>query len=163
MRLQVIKNRILFWSKKIFLYSIFTSIAFVSLSFLILQFPEVQTFLIGRYLKGFSQVVGFPATVEKMNLRWYDRLEMQQVLIKDPEGNSMISVKKLVVNFGFLELIANGKVNVDAADIDGAKVSLINITESDTSKNLNINIFIKKINEKFSSDGGGQSSAILNI
>ncbi len=153
----------MFWSKKFFLYLIFTSIGFVALSLLILQFPEVQTFLIGRYLKGFSQVVGFPATVEKMNLRWYDRLEMQQVLIKDPEGNSMISVKKLVVNFGFLELITNGKVNVDAADLDGAKVSLVNITESDTSKNLNINIFIKKINEKFSSGSGGHSSAKLNI
>src|SRR6267154_3480880 len=111
MRLQVIKNRILFWFKKFFLRSIFIFIALFSLAAMILQFPEVQTALIGRYLRGFSQVVGFPSSVGKMNLRWYDRLEMQHVLIKDPEGNEMISVEKLVVNFGFLELLAHDKVN----------------------------------------------------
>src|SRR5258706_580668 len=163
MRLQVIKNRILFWVKKILLYSAFAFIAFVSLSFLIFQFPEVQTALIGRFLKGFSQVVGFPTSVERMDLRWYDRLEMKKVLIKDPEHNEMISVGSLIVNFGFLDLLTNGKVNIEAADIDLATVSLIKIAESDTSKNLNINIFIKKINEKFSSGKGGPSSSKLNI
>lgn len=153
----------MFWVKKILLYFTFFFIAFVSLSFLIFQFPEVQTALMGRYLKGFSQVVGFPTSVERMDLRWYDRLEMKKVLIKDPEHNEMISVRSLIVNFGFLELLTNGKVNIEAADIDQAKVSVIKITESDTSKNLNINIFIKKINEKFSSGKGGQSSAKLNI
>src|SRR5258707_12014407 len=163
MMLEVIKNPILFWVKKILLYSAFAFIAFVSLSFLIFQFPEVQTALIGRYLKGFSQVIGFPTVVERIDLRWYDRLEMKKVLIKDPEGNEMISVGSLIVNFGFLDLITNGKVNIEAADIDRAKVSLIKIPESDTSKNLNLNIFIKKINQKFSSGKDGQSSAKLNI
>lgn len=154
----------MFWGRKIFLYSAFTLVVVVTLSFLIFQFPEVQTALIGRYLKGFSQVVGFPTSVKKMDLRWYDRLELNQVLIKDQEGNSMISVDRLLVNFGFMDLIANGNVNIDEADIDRAIVSLINIKESDTSRNLNINIFIKKINEKFSSGKkGGHSSAKLNI
>src|SRR5258707_3881489 len=150
MMLEVIKNPILFWVKKILLYSAFAFIAFVSLSFLIFQFPEVQTALIGRYLKGFSQVIGFPTVVERIDLRWYDRLEMKKVMIKDPEGNEMISVGSLILNFGFLDLLTNGKVNIEAADIDRAKVSVIKISE-DTSRNLNINIFIKKINEKFSS------------
>lgn len=153
----------MFWVRKILLYSFFAIIAFTSLSFLIFQFPEVQTALIGRYLRGFSQVVGFPATVEKMDLRWYDRLEMKQVMIKDPERNEMITVERLTVNFAFMELLARGHVNIEAADIDLARVSLIKIAEGDTSRNLNINIFIKKINEKYSSGRGGQSSAKLNI
>src|SRR5437868_1336371 len=144
MRLQVIKNRVLFWGRKILLYSLFAIVAFVTLSFLIFQFPEVQTALTRRYLKGFSQVVGFHSSVERIDLRWYDRLEMTHVLIKDPENNNMISVGRLLVNFGFMDLISSGTVNIDEADIDRATVSLINIKESDTSKNLNINIFIKK-------------------
>jgi hypothetical protein len=153
----------LFWGRKILLYALFIVVTFITLSFLVFQFPEVQTALTSRYLKSFSQVVGFPTTVGRIDLRWYDRLELRQVMIKDPENNHMISVSKLLVNFGFLDLIANGNINIDEADIDHAVVSLINIKESDTSLNLNINIFIKKINEKFSSGKGGQSSAKLNI
>ena len=105
MRLQVIKNQVLFWGRKILLYSLFSIVSFALLSFLIFQFPEVQTALISRYLKGFSEVVGFPATVERIDLRWYDRLEMKQVMIKDPENNQMISVGRLQVNFDFFDLV----------------------------------------------------------
>jgi len=148
MNLQVIKNRLLFWFKRIFLYSGFILLVFFTLGFLILQFPQVQTALISRYLSSFSQVVGFPATVEKMDLRWYDRLELINVKIKDPEHNTMISVDRLLVNFEIFSLLLKGDVNIDAADIDHAEVSLIKIYESDTSKNLNINLFIKKIKRK---------------
>jgi len=150
MNLQVIKNRILFWFKKIFLYTAFITLTFFALGFLILQIPQVQTALISRYLSGFSQVVGFPTTVGSMDLRWYDRLELRNVKIKDPENNTMISVEHLLVNFEVLSLLTSGKVNIDAADVDNAEVSLIKIAEGDTSKNLNFNVFIKKINEKFS-------------
>ena len=153
----------MYWFKRIFLYGTFSLLVFFTLGFIILQFPQVQTALINRYLFGFSQVVGFPATVERMDLRWYDRLELINVKIKDPENNIMISVDRLLVNFELFNLLKSGNVSFDAADIDHAEVSLIKILESDTSKNLNINIFIKKINEKFSSGGGGKSSAKLNI
>jgi len=153
----------LYWFKKIFLYGTFIFLVFFTLGLLILQFPQVQSALIGRYLSGFSQVVGFPVTVERMDLRWYDRLELRNVVIKDPENNTMISVDRLLVNFELFDLLKNGNVNFDAANIDGAEVSLFSIAESDTSKNLNINIFIKKVNEEFAGSGGGKSSAKLNI
>lgn len=145
------------------MYSIFIFLAFFTLGFIILQFPQVQSALVSRYLKGFSQVVGFPTSVGSIELRWYDRLLLQDVKIKDPENNTMISVDRLLVNFEFLSLFENGNINVDAAEVTHAEVSLIKIAESDTSKNLNINVFIKKINEKFSSGSGGKSSAKLNI
>jgi hypothetical protein len=163
MNLQVIKNRILFWLRKAFLYSAFLLTVFFTMAFLVLQFPQVQTALISRYLSGFSQIVDFPTTVGSMDLRWYDRLELKNVKIKDRENNTMISVERLLINFQLLSLLTKGNVNLDGADIEHAEVSLVKIAESDTSKNLNINIFIKKINEKFSSGGGGQSSAKLNI
>lgn len=154
----------MFWLRKIFLYSAFIFLVFFTLGFIILQFPQVQSALTSRYLSGFSQVIGFPTSVESIDLRWYDRLVLNNVSIKDPENNSMIAVKRLMVNFEFLSLLGNGTVNIDAAVVDHAEVSLIKIAETDTSKNLNINVFIKKINEKFSSGSkGGKSSAKLNI
>src|SRR5258705_1539251 len=163
MKLQVIKNRILFWLKKIFLYGTFIPVVFFTLAFLILQFPQVQTALISRYLLGFAQVLGFSAAVERMELRWYDRLELRNVVIKEPENHTMISVERLLVNFELWSLFKRGNVNFDAAEVEGADVSLITIAESDTSKNLNINIFIKKLNQEFASGGDGKSSAKLNI
>lgn len=153
----------MFWGKKFFLYSSFILISSFTLSFLIFQFPQVQTALIGRYLKGFSKVVGFPSSVASIDLRWYDRLEMQQVKIKDPEGNTMISVGKLTLNFGFLSLLQGGQVNIDEANIDHAEVSLIKIAETDTSQNLNINIFIKGVDKEYSSGASGNNSSKLNI
>jgi len=153
----------LFWFKRIFLYTAFIFLVFFTLGFLILQFPQVQSALISRYLSGFSQVIDFPTTVESMDLRWYDRLELNHVKIKDPEHNTMIAVDRLLINFEVLSLFLNGSVNIDAADIEHAEVSLITIAESDTSKNLNFNAFIKNLNEKFSSGGDGKSSAKLNI
>jgi len=165
MRLQVIKNRVLFWCRKIFLYSAFIFIVVFTSLFLALQFPSVQTFFISRYLKNFSQVVDFPTSVESMSLRWYDQLEMKQVKIKDPKGNTMIGVANLSVDFGLFNLLKNGEVNIDEAKIDGADVNLVYIPETDTSTNLNINIFIKHINKQFSSGkkSSGASSAKLNI
>ncbi|MBS1559456.1 MAG: translocation/assembly module TamB [Bacteroidetes bacterium] len=163
MRLQVIKNRVFYWLKKIFLYTFFILLSFFTFSFLALQFPEVQTYLIGRYLSGFSQVTGFPATVETMNLEWFDRLNLKNVKIADPEKNEMISVENLTVNFGLLSLLQKGNATIDGVDINGAYVHLKKIAESDTSADLNINLFIHKINEQYSSGSGGASSAKLTI
>ncbi len=153
----------MFGVKKIFLYSTYFTLVFFILAFFILQIPQVQTALIGRYLSGFTQVVGFPTTVGKMNLRWYDRLELHHVKITDPENNTMISVDRLLLNFELMSLLRNGNITIDAAEVDSAEVSLLNIAEGDTSKNLNINVFIKKINKEFSSGKGGKSSAKITI
>ena len=163
--MQVIKNRVFFWGKKILLYSLFVLVSFFTLSFLILQFPEVQTYFIHRYLSGFSQVTGFPATVETMSLNWFDRLDLKKVKITDPEKNDMITVETLSVNFGLFNLLRKGNASIDAVQIDHALVHLKKIAEnkSDTSTALNINLFIEKINEKYSSGGGGASSAKLTI
>ncbi len=75
----------------------------------------------------------------------------------------MITVGTLSVNFALFSLLKDNQINIDAAKLDRAEVSLSKIAEDDTSRNLNINVFIKKINEKFTSGGSGHSSAKLNI
>ena len=158
MNLQVIKKRL----RKILAYS-FTSMAFLLISaFLILQIPAVQRFLIQKYLRSFSSVIGFKTTVESFELLWFDRLELQDVKIIDPENNEMISVGNILINFELSHLVEQRDINIDGITIENAHVFLTRIAVSDTSTNLNINVFVDRINEKYSGSGTGQPP-VINI
>src|SRR5690349_24777110 len=76
-------------------------------------------------------------------------------MVKDPEGNEMISAGALTVNFSITDLVQGNNFNIDGATVDSARVYLVNIQESDTSRDLNINVFIDRIN-KMSAGAGGQ-------
>ena len=163
MNLQGIKNRFFRRLKKIIAYTILFVVAFFTLSFITLQIPAVQENLITRYLKTFNKVTGFNANLESFNLTWYDRLEIYGLSIKDPENNTMIRARRLKVNFVFHSLLKKNDVNIDAVELDSAQVSLITIPDSDSSTDLNINIFIDRLNKMLSSGKGGGSNPKVNI
>ncbi|MCX8491030.1 MAG: hypothetical protein ORN54_08180, partial [Cyclobacteriaceae bacterium] len=146
MRLQVIKIRMYRWLRRGLLYTLYLTLIVAVTSFFLLQLPAVQEGLIHRYTRKFSNVLGFKITVGKFYLRWYDQLEIEQLEIKDSEENTMIAVQKLDINFRFMDILEDNNINIDAAKIEGANVYLKTIQESDTSRNLNINIFIDRLN-----------------
>src|SRR5690349_20179722 len=138
MNRQVIKNRI----RKILAYT-FTAILFLLISsFLVLQMPPVQNWLVSRYLSDFSQITGFSTSAKSFRMLWFDRLELNGVSIYDSEGNRMIGVKEILINFKISHLLEHHHINVDGIYIDSAHVYLTKINESDSSRNLNINVFI---------------------
>jgi hypothetical protein len=115
-------------------------------TFFLLQLPAVQEGLINRYTRKFSNVLGFKITVGKFYLRWYDQLEIERLEIKDSEENTMIAVENININFRFTSILEQNNINIDAAELKGANVYLKTIQENDTSRNLNINIFIDRLN-----------------
>jgi hypothetical protein len=145
MRWQVIKNWLLLRLKRVMLYGGFLVLTFTITAFFLLQLPAVQEALLNRYLRQFSSTSNFPITFEKFYLRWYDQLEIEGLEIKDSEKNRMIAIQKLSVNFRFQSLLDQNNVNIDGVEIDRAEVNLKTIQETDTSKNLNINVFIKRL------------------
>jgi hypothetical protein len=158
MNRQVIKNRV----RKILAYT-FTSVSFLLISsFLILQIPAVQEKLITRYLGSFSKATGFQATVKKFRLLWFDRLELEDLTVFDPANNRMIGAKKMLVNFKLSQLLEGRDVNIDGVYLDSAQVFITKINDGDTATNLNINVFIDRINEAYasSSTGGGRTPRI---
>ncbi|HEU5290549.1 MAG TPA: hypothetical protein VFU05_07915, partial [Cyclobacteriaceae bacterium] len=159
MNLQGIKKRI----AKILVYTI-TSIIFLLISsFLILQLPGVQRALARQYLHGFSQVIGFKTTFSSIRFSWFDRLVLDDVLIQDHGNNDMIGVKRLMVNYKFSSLFQGKNVNIDAVYIDSARVYFTKITGLDSVTRLNINEFIKQINEQYGSAGKGGKTVQINI
>ncbi|MEX2235476.1 MAG: translocation/assembly module TamB domain-containing protein [Cyclobacteriaceae bacterium] len=151
MNRQVIKNRIL----KILAYSA-TSLLFLVISaFLFLQIPAIQEKIINRYLRGFSDVTGFQTSIEDFQLLWFDRLELTNLEVFDLENNRMIGVKNVLINFQLSQLFEQRDINVDGVYLDSADVFITRINESDTSRDLNINVFINRINENYAASGPG--------
>lgn len=157
---QVIKKRI----RKILAYTI-TGIVFLLISaFLTLQIPAVQDYLIDRYLSGFSKVIGFNSSIQTFRLLWFDRLELAGVKVIDSEDNAMIEAEKILINFRLSTLVTKqNDINIDGISVEGAKVFVTKINESDTSRNLNINVFVNRINENYGGSGGTGRTQRVNI
>lgn len=159
MNRQVIKNRIF----RILTYLV-TSLVFLTITaFLILQVPTVQQALVERYLRGLSEVTGFRTSVSSFQLLWFDRLEIGNLQVEDSENNRMISVQKLLVDFQLNQLFDNRDVHIDGVYIDSAEVYVTRITNSDTARGLNINVFINKINEHYARNRRTGRSPRINI
>lgn len=159
MNRQVIKNRVV----KTLAYSA-TTLAFLLISgFLFLQIPAVQEKIINRYLRGFSDVTGFRTTIGDFQLLWFDRLELRNVEVRDPEDNRMIAVKNVLINFQLSQLLEQRDVNVDGVFLDSARVFITRMNESDTSRDLNINVFVNRINENYGGNGPTGRSPRVNI
>lgn len=159
MNLQGIKKRIV----KILAYSTVTVLFLLIASLLILQLPSVQRYLADRYLRGFSDVVGFKTTIQNINFSWFDRLELDDIVVEDPEHNKMFEISHLSLNYDISNLIQGTNINLDAIYIDSARVYFTRILEHDSIRNLNINVFINQINKQYSSGKKGGASSRLNI
>ncbi len=159
MNWQVIKFRLYWWSKKVILYGLYSFVILFTAAFALLQFPSVQTAITSRMLRGFSGASGFEIAYDKFYLLWYDRLEIEGLRILDPQKNVMIAAERLQVNFELSTLMKNSNLNFDAATLHGGQVNLVTIPDGDSTKDLNINVFIAAMN-KSSTSGGGSSPKI---
>ena len=163
MNWQVIKINTLRWLRRIILYGLFSLLVFFALGFATLQIPAVQENFVARFTRSFSTITGFKVTFDSFYLVWYDRLQIEGLKIEDPEKNSMIQAGKLYVNFTLSSLFQDKDIKIDAIELSKAEVNLMTIAENDTSRDLNIAIFIARINEKYSSGKKGGTPPKIKI
>jgi hypothetical protein len=163
MNWQVIKNRTLLWLRKIVLYGLYFGVVIVVFSFLFLQIPAIQKKLIDRYLGTFFKVTGYDITTKSVHLIWYDRLTIEGLKALDPELNPLLDSKTLKINFSFFSVLKDKKVNIDGIELDSAKIYLAKITDTDSTRDLNITILIDRINQMAASGKKGPSSTKVNI
>jgi hypothetical protein len=156
MNLQVIKIRVLFWLKTLILYGVYIALLLVISSFFILQIPAVQSSLAKRLLRNFSEVSEFKTSIEGLEFYWFDRVIIKGLRIEDPEQNIMIGVNRLMVNFKFTGIFQDSKdIRLDAAVVDSARVNFKTINDGDSVRDLNINVFVSRINAMSGSAAGG--------
>lgn len=139
------------------LYGLYIVLLFLITSFFVLQIPAVQSSLTKRFLKSFSEITDFKTTIDGVEFYWFDRVVIKGLRIEDSEQNAMIGVKRLMVNFKFAGIFHDKNISLDAILLDSAQVNFKTITETDSTRNLNINIFVARINAMSSAKQGGGS------
>ncbi len=162
---QVIKIKVLLWVRRIILWGLYGTAVFFFLGFGLLQIPAVQKALVSRITDGFSEVSGFQIEYDRFYLLWYDRLEITGLKITDPQQNVLIEAGRLYVNFTLGTVYQRKNINIDAVELQEAAVNLVTIPASDSTKELNIDVFIAEIGKQLSSGkkSTGGSGAKVNI
>ncbi len=151
----------MYWVKYVVLYGLYSLLLVLISAFFILQIPAVQSALAKRLLQNFSEVSEFKTTIDRLEFYWFDRVMISGLRIEDPEQQTMVGVKKLMVNFQFSGIFGSKNIRLDAVVLDSAQVNFTTISDGDSARDLNINVFIKRINALSEAKEGGGSAVII--
>ena len=111
-----------------------------------LQIPAVQTEL-GQYLsRKLSNKTGFAISLDKLDIDWLDRFNLKGLIIVDPDGEELLTLDEIKVNYRFSSIV-NGDLRLNNADIHGLSMSLYK-KDGDT---LNISKLVGRIKSAFKS------------
>ncbi|MCE7043839.1 translocation/assembly module TamB [Dyadobacter sp. CY312] len=111
-----------------------------------LQLPSVQTFAVQTATERVSKALGYPITIERVNIKWFDVVSLEGISVKDTSQLRMIDVGRIDVNLNVGNIIENSsrEIHLDEVNVYQPDVHLRVIPESGY---LNIDGFIEKINE----------------
>ena len=115
-----------------------------------LQLPSVQTFVVQAVASNISEKLGYPITVEKVNIKWFDVLSLEGVSVKDTSKQDMIDVGRIDVNLSLEKIIENSdkEIHLDEVNLYQPNVHLVVVPGTGS---LNIDGFIERISDITSS------------
>jgi len=115
-----------------------------------LQLPSVQTFAVQAVASNISEKLGYPITIEKVNIKWFDVISLEGVSVKDSSKQDMIDVGRIDVNLNLENIIENSdnEIHLDEVNLYQPAVHLIVVPGTGS---LNIDGFIERIGEITSS------------
>ncbi len=113
-----------------------------------LQVTRVQNWVIDRVTGYLNENSNFKTDIGRIQLSWWDALELENLTIRDHKDSLMIGAEKAHADFSLLSLIPPGDFVVDAVRLDRGAVNFIT-HKGDTA--LNINLWIKELGMLFGS------------
>jgi hypothetical protein len=113
------------------------------LAFMALRLPYVQTQILNYYLPQISQLMGYQITAQGINVHFIDKVTLEKIRIKDPDGKEMIYLTELSADLNLAHLTDSTETILDHARLYKGRVSLW-INEQG---HMNLDRFIKRINQ----------------
>jgi hypothetical protein len=109
------------------------------------QFPVVQTWATQKAVTEISARMGYPISIERINIKWLDVISLENVSIKDPSNRPMIDVGRLDINFDIEAILLNSsnEIHLDEVNLYRPEVRLVKTKSGDT----NMDFFIARVNE----------------
>ncbi len=107
-----------------------------------LQLDPVQTFIAKKVLNVLSEKTEHNITLEKVNISWLDRANLQDFLILDKKADTLIYTKDVLLNYRIWDLINGEYLNVEEVISDEIKLQLI---KHDSLSELNLSEFINSL------------------
>ncbi len=96
-----------------------TVVALVALTYLLMLLPPIQAQLCSKGEKALSEYLGTEVSIGKVSVTPFNQLELQDVLIKDQQGDSLLTVDKLGVGISLKDYFADRRIVVTYGEIIG--------------------------------------------
>ena len=96
-----------------------TAVAIIALAYLLLSLHPVQERLCNKGEKALSEYLGTEVSIRSVSITPFNRLELNDVLIKDQQGDSLLTVSKLGAGISLRDLIADRRIIVTYGEIIG--------------------------------------------
>ncbi len=138
---QVIKKRIVKAILRLIL-SIFLIFALLAGA---IQFPFIQTKIVKYLSQELSAFTGFDITLDRIDIDWFDQVDVTGLKVLDPEGNRLFYTQQAIINFDVRALLDKNNRNIDEIIVSDASLYFTKIATSDTTSSLNINTLIQRI------------------
>jgi hypothetical protein len=106
------------------------------------QLPFIQTRLTQFAASYISEKLNYPTTLQGVNIMWLDYISLQGVAVKDTNGNDMIKVHELHLDYSLSHLIKGHRIHVDEARLIRPEV---NVIIDKYTEGVNIDDYIRAI------------------
>jgi hypothetical protein len=125
-----------------------------------LQISWVQNKVINTVTGILNSNSDFHTEIGRIQLTWWDALELDDVIIRDHRDSMMIAAKKIHADFEFLALVPPGITTINAVRMENAKLHMLT-HEGDSA--MNINIWIEELADLFSTNSKNASPTQFRI
>lgn len=111
---------------------------------ILLQFPFVQTWLGSQATSFLRKKFDVDVTIGRIEIRFFDKLTLKDVLVKDHHSDTLLNAEYLYVRIGALNL-QKGKINMSRVMLENA---LFNMVSYKGDEKNNLSILIDKFKPK---------------
>ncbi|MEM8566640.1 MAG: translocation/assembly module TamB domain-containing protein [Bacteroidota bacterium] len=138
---QVIKKRI----AKVILWILLSVFLLLTVVAGAIQIPYVQTKLVNYISNRLSEATNYQISITKINIDWFDQIQVQDLMVKDSLGKSLLSSSKVQVNYTLKTLLGEDP-SLDELYVKDACILLKKVRQGDSIV-LNINQFVKRLKD----------------
>ena len=123
---------------------------FVLILFLVvavlLQIPKIQTSVAAYLTEKISERTGYKTQVKAVNIRWWDALSLDDVIIYDQRDSLMINLDEVYIDFSLRGLLDSDNPGLDEINLRNGNVRLLT---HDIEERMNILGFFDGLREMF--------------